>query len=374
MKYQNILLIYIEPTPYILGLIENIQHNWPGNIDVLFLSENVSQKWNINLNKNYIVLPKNNMKKIVYIKNILSKNKYACIHLAGWSYLFLIIVLFMAKFKKIPVTIETDTAFHYTKLWKRMIKRTIYPFIFSLVNLFLPGGIRQAKYLEYYGVTSKKILPVQMTVDVLSMRRHANTLNDADRLKIRECHQIPKHNVVFLYVGRLEPHKGIKDLIEAFNQIQYESTLLFVGEGTLQKYIENSLKTNSRIRYSGRLSNHELIEVYFAVDVLVLPSHLEPWGLVINEAMAMNLPVIVSDSVGCIDDLVTHRETGLIFPAKQVTELKNTMEYMIKTPHQRKLMGSHSGEKISDWTLENEAKKMCQAWNQLDIRIPYLNF
>lgn len=366
-KCQNVLLVYIEPTPYVLGLIEIIQRSWSGKIDILFLSANISQNWNINLKKKYIIFPENRIKKIYFIQKLFSKKKYDCIHLAGWGYPFLVFMLIIAKFKRISVTIESDTTLHYSKSWwTRTIKKLFYPLLFSLVDIFLPGGKRQIKYLENYGVTSKKIFPVQMTVDIISMRRHSSTLNDTDRLKIRERYGIQKNGVVFLYVGRLEPRKGIKDLISAFNQIKFESiTLLFVGEGTLQKYIEHSIDSNNRICYSGRLSGNELIEVYFAADVFVLPSHLEPWGLVVNEAMAMELPVIVSDRVGCIDDLVTHYETGLIIPAEHVTELKNAMEYMINTPHKRKMMGCNGAEKISDWTLENEAKKICEAWNQL---------
>lgn len=365
-KYQNALLVYVEPTPYILGLIDNIQQNWQGKIETLFLSENVSQNWNLSLKKTYSVLPKNNIKKIVFIKNLFSKNKYDCVHLAGWGYLFFILILLTAKIKGIPVTIESDTAFHYANLWKRSIKRLFYPFLFRLVDIFFPGGTRQVKYIEYYGVTSKKILPVQMTVDILNMRRHTNTLNEVDRLRIREHYNIPENAVVFLYVGRLESHKGIKDLILAFNQIQSDSmSLLFVGDGKLKKFIKDSLELNNRIHYCGRRSDKELIEIYYAADVLVLPSHFEPWGLVVNEAMAMRLPVIVSNRVGCIDDLVTHDESGLIFPAENVLELKYAMEYMINTPHKRKIMGTNGAKKIADWTLENEAKKMTQAWNQL---------
>ncbi len=366
-KHQNLLLVYIEPTPYILGLVKAIRSIWLGQVDVLFLSENISQNWNIDLKKDYTVLPKENFKKISVIKNIFLTKKYSCVHLAGWGRLFLWLVFFISKLKRIPVTIESDTTFHYTKpLWTRGIKKLFYPLLFSWVDFFFPGGTRQRQYLEYYGVPPEKLIPVQMTVDTVGMRRYAITLNDVDKLQIRERYGIKKDDVLFLYVGRLEPRKGIKNLISAFNQVKcHSATLLLVGEGTLQSHIESAQRLNTRICCSGRLSGHGLIEVYFAADVFVLPSYLEPWGLVVNEAMAVGLPVIVSDRVGCVDDLIDHHENGLIVSAEEVAELKNAMEYMISDPVKRKMMASNSVKKIADWTLENEAKKICRAWHQL---------
>src|SRR3990167_10442188 len=224
---QNILMIYIEPTPYILGLIETLKQYWEGKIDVLFLSENNSQNWNIQCKNKYKVLSKNSIKKMYQLVSQLSQKKYDCVHVAGWGSISLILLIAISKFKKLFVTIESDTPIpHYTKPWKQIIKRLFYPIIFRLVDLFLPGGKRQAKYIENFGVNSEYIYPVNMTVDVTSIKQYAATLSYDDRLMLRQRYKISEHDVVFLYVGRLETYKGIKDLITSFSHINNESARL----------------------------------------------------------------------------------------------------------------------------------------------------
>jgi len=364
---KNILMVYVEPTPYIVGLIEELSLHWQGNIDILFLAENLSQNWNIKLKTNYKILAKNKIKKLFQFISQLSQKKYNSVHLAGWGSSLLILFIFISKYKKLFVTIESDRpATHYPKLWRRFLKRLTYPMIFSLVDLFLPGGKSQAKYIEHYGVDPENIYPVQMTVDTIKIKKYASVLNIRDREKMRKDFNIPETALVFIYVGRLEAGKGIDELISAFNLINNPASyLLMVGEGSLQKGIEFSAKENKRIICTGRLSNNELINAYFIADVLILPSHSDSWGLVVNEAMTMKLPVIVSDKVGCIDDLVIPFETGLVFPAAQIMKLKNALEYMINFPEERVLMGNNAAQRIANWTLENEAKNMCYAWSQL---------
>lgn len=363
----RILMIYIEPTPYILGLISALQFTWDGQIDVLFLTENASQNWEITLDERWMVLPENSREKVYFLSRLFLRNKYCLIHIAGWGHPWLLLFIVTAKLARIPIVAESDTPFfHHKKLSKYIIKRLLYPILFNLINLFLPGGTKQVKYLRHYGVKSARIIPVQMTVDVSGMQRYAETLTDKDRQRVREVYGINKNDVVFLFVGRLIVHKGIIDLILAFSRIKNQNViLLFVGDGELRQKIEKAAKADEKISYAGRLSGKELVETYYAADVLVLPSYFEPWGLVVNEAMAMGRPVIVSDKVGCIDDLVDPHETGIVVKAGRISELQSAIEYLMNAPDKRKAMGRQAAQKIANWTLENEANKITQGWSSL---------
>ena len=75
------------------------------------------------------------------------------------------------------------------------------------------------------------------------------------------------------------------------------------------------------------VDNVKLPNYYKNNDVFILPSKSEPWGLVIEEALNNGLPVIVSDKVGCKDDLVTV-DTGLIFRYDDMDDLKNKVKKM----------------------------------------------
>lgn len=363
----KVLMVYIEPTPYILGLIDALINSQLCEIDIIFLGENISQRWDLDLDAGWQILPENRWKKICRLFQLFSKAQYNVVHLAGWGNFLLLLIIFMTKFKRIPLAIETDTPLpHRQFFFKKIIKKLCYPIFFGLADVFLPGGIRQAKYLEYYGVKSNRIIPVHMTVDVAGIKKFANSLTSDDRLFTRQQYGINKNNIVFLYVGRLFSYKGVGDLLSAFEKCTYNNiSLLIVGDGDMREEVESAVNNNSRIHYAGRITGMDLIKVYFAADILVLPSHCESWGLVINEAMAVNLPVIVTERVGCVENLVSHNETGLIVESENISKLHDAIELMANSAEKRIDMGKKAGQIIEEWTLENEAKKICYGWKQI---------
>ncbi len=366
-KPLKILMVYIEPTPYVIGLITTLIDTYKGQIEILFLGENISQQWNIPLPQQWQLLPSSLKTRTHCIYQLFFKKQYDLMHLAGWGTPLLLFFIITAKLLRIPTVIESDTPLsNQVKWWKRIIKKLCYPIFFQWIHLFLPAGKKQADYFKYYGVKPKYIMPVHMTVDVTKIKNYIDTLTVLDRCHIRQRYHLDENHIVFLFVGRLVEYKGILDLISAFNRVRHLHTiLLIVGGGPLHLQIEAIVKTNPNIRYAGRLSGQALMDIYYAADVCVLPSHIEPWGLVINEAMATHLPVIVSDQVGCIDDLVIHQETGIIVKAKCITELQVAIEELANFPQKRAAMAKQSALKISTWTLENEAQKICQAWCSL---------
>lgn len=126
----------------------------------------------------------------------------------------------------------------------------------------------------------------------------------------------------FLFVGRLAPEKNLSLLICVFAELPHFS-LTLAGQGPLQKILEKQLTPN--IKMLGHIDNASLAQLYESHDVLILPSLREPWGLVVEEALFHGLPVIVSDKVGCAQDLVTHYQVGLQFKADEPLSLANAL-------------------------------------------------
>ena len=250
-------------------------------------------------------------------------------------------------------------------LWKRLVKRVVYPIMFKMPTMFLPAGTRQANYLKYYGVDSKRITVEQMTVDVLAIQKCIADYPVNAFTEMRLELGLQENDIVFLFVGRLVDWKGINELGQAFNKlINNNVKLVIVGDGPMRRQVE-MLSTDPRIKYLGRKTSKELISLYFISDVVVLASYDEPWGLVVNEAMAAGKPVIVTDRVGCIDDLVVHEKTGLIVKAKSVTSLCDAMLTLIEDDELSKKMAENALETISNWSIENEAVNICTAWEAI---------
>src|SRR5699024_3691456 len=103
------------------------------------------------------------------------------------------------------------------------------------------------------------------------------------------------------------------------------------GGGILEdrvKKLANELGVN--IIITGFISNQEeLFKHYFAADVLVLPSLDEPWGLVVNECMATELPIIVSEICGCSKDLVISGENGYHINPKDIDDISNKIKQVL---------------------------------------------
>ena len=117
----------------------------------------------------------------------------------------------------------------------------------------------------------------------------------------------------------------------------------------------------STISFAGRLEGEELWSRLGAADVLLVPSRQEGWGLVVNEAMAAGLPVIVSDCVGCIDDLVID-SSGTVVQTGDITGMAIAMRNHVKQPEKRREQSVVARKIIAPWTTENWAKNITQAW------------
>ena len=127
-----------------------------------------------------------------------------------------------------------------------------------------------------------------------------------------------------MFAGKFEEKKRPLDLIEAFRLLNRKDvSLLFVGAGALEGRLRVSAAAMRNVFFAPFQNQSEMPRTYRACDLFVLPSRgsEETWGLAINEALCIGRAVIVSDHVGCAQDLVKPGVNGLIFPAGNVPAL-----------------------------------------------------
>jgi glycosyltransferase involved in cell wall biosynthesis len=104
------------------------------------------------------------------------------------------------------------------------------------------------------------------------------------------------------------------------------------------------------VHLPGFVHRDELATYYGLAECFVLPTHSDPWGLVVNEAMACGLPVICSEVAGCAADLV--RSNGRLVDVGNVKQLANTMAQVAGDPGMRRRMGRESAELIRNYSPE----------------------
>lgn len=152
------------------------------------------------------------------------------------------------------------------------------------------------------------------------------------------------HRPAVLCIARFSQEKNLSHLIEAFVQSEacHLYNLYIVGGGPLLPSLKSIAREYSNISLMEWVSYHELPAIYQKADVFVLPSIFEPWGLVVNEAMAAGLPVIVSEQCGCTPDLIT-KQNGWVFDARQPEQLVSVFNQIANTEMSTlQQMGKHS--------------------------------
>lgn len=363
---MRILALYIEPAPYILDLIRVLREQTPGlQLNVMFISASISQPWGeIPESEGVTLLPPSKLAALIHIFSAIRKGGFDWLHLAGWGHPLLLWALLIGALFRRRISMESDTQLPCSQAcWKKWTKALIYPRLFALADVLLPGGTRQKTYFQHYGADDGKIRIAQMTVDVVRITKSASATREQKTL-IREELGITAGDVVFIYVGRLEPYKGILLLLKTFLQLSEANVrLLIVGEGSCRVAVKDAASIDKRIVYVGRRDFTGVIEAFAIADVAVVPSLFEPWGLVVNEAMAAGLPVIASDRVGAVDDLVVDGITGKVFTAGHIPELLVALKELLDKQVRLRLSAA-ACELIEEWTLETSAKKIIQAWQQ----------
>jgi len=157
-----------------------------------------------------------------------------------------------------------------------------------------------------------------------------------------------------LVLSRLDPRKGIDKAIRAFAQLEQDDVeLLIGGTGRLEsslKELASDLGVRENVRFLGFVPDEELPSLYSSVDVFVLPSEYEGFGIVFMEAMSCETPVIGTD-VGGIPTAVENGETGYLVPNAGVKELTRRLTELLNNTEEYDRMEGYAREwaKAHDW-------------------------
>ena len=157
---------------------------------------------------------------------------------------------------------------------------------------------------------------------------------------------------VILYVGRLEPRKGISTLINAMKHV--DGTLLIAGQGSMLPLLRERarlLGVSEKVKFLGVVDYSKLPLYYRASDVFVLPSLSEAFGIVLLEAMASGTPVI-GTKVGGIPEIIDG--CGLLVSPGNAKELANAINLVLNNQSvERRLsrLGKRRVEKVYDWNV-----------------------
>lgn len=283
----------------------------------------------------------------VLLKELLTKLQPDIVAIPGWSSLGALAALEWCLSNQKPTILMSESSEHdeSRRYGKEFIKRRLV----ALFSSALVGGSSHASYLRTLGMPAKKIFLGYDAVD-----------NGYFSRATEKETRIATSSPFFLASARFIPKKNLFTLLQAYARYRINKStkspmwdLVLLGDGPLRGELEKLVKElglESSISMPGFKQYAELPAYYARASAFIHSSIVEQWGLVVNEAMAAGLPVIVSERCGCASDLVKEGRNGLIFDPLNEEALAKMMTQIAMMPKSVLAeMGKVSQELIESW-------------------------
>jgi 1,2-diacylglycerol 3-alpha-glucosyltransferase len=361
MKARLVILTEII-APYRIPVFNALAARPDIELHVIFLSETDPslRQWHVDkqgIRFSFEVLPSTRVRvgrhKILLNRGVraaLRRARPAVILCGGYNYPASWTAAYWARRRNIPLLLWSES----TALDARNLRGPVEWLKRRFRNLstaFVVPGISARDYLFALEVPGAKVFYAPNAVDVEFYSSHAAQARTSVEA-VRRKFNLPER--YFLYVGRLVREKGVFDLLDAYSALDDRSRsqigLVFVGDGPAREELIKQAARFGSVRFTGFLQKEEAPAVYALAEALVLPTHSDTWGLVVNEAMACGVPVIVSQVAGCAADLVIVGQTGFLFSAHDVEGLLSILRKFIASPDLKNTMTSPIRQHIQGYT------------------------
>jgi len=345
-------VIDFNPIQYHVPLYQLLTSRARVKLDVLFLTDRGSRpaidpgfgvpvKWDIDLRSGYehqfLTAGSESSslrKRMTNLARWISGHDAVVIH--GHSHPSMLAAAFLCRVHGIPYLLRGDsTARGQATGARRHLRNTVARTVVAASACGLAIGRLNEEFYRQYG--APRIIWAPYSVDD---KRFADTPS------VSRCELLSRWNLdvdrpVILFCGKLYPGKRPLDLSAAVRLLPRKVNTIFVGDGVLAERVRHSLISGEGV-VTGFVNQSELSSYYHAADIIVLPSEVENWGLVINEAMAAGVLPVVSDHVGAAPDLVMG--VGEVYPCGDIPRLAEALDRALmkaKEPDSRDRVQQH---------------------------------
>jgi len=201
------------------------------------------------------------------------------------------------------------------------------------------------------GIPPEKLLPIQLGVD------------------IGQFSPAPKQDATFriLFVGISSLQKGTHHLLEAFKQLALPNAELVLVGSVQENFKPILAKYSDNVVCAGPVPHQHLARYYSNASLFVLPSIQDGFAMVVAEAMACGLPVIISENVGA-KDIVRDNVDGFITSIRNVDALKEKILYFYRREPERQHMGKSAGEQVQQFTWRRYRQEVIQSYEKVILQ------
>ena len=272
------------------------------------------------------------LKSIKKLKSILKFSKYKLLIVGGWDLPEFWYTVFKTKKLKNCMVLESTINESKTTGLSGFIKRV---FLSRIYKVFASGSLHLALLKE---LNFKRNIKITQGVGIINK-------------PIFE-HKRVEYGKKFLYVGRLSEIKNLEQIVHIFNGLK-SHTLTIIGSGKQKEYLMSI--ANENISFRGAVANLQLREEFLSHHIFILPSFIEPWGLVVEEALYFGMPVIVSDKCG-VSEIVNDKVNGYLINPSNEQEIEKIISSIDDQKYQQLLVG------ISPISIEIKDSKQVRAY------------
>jgi glycosyltransferase involved in cell wall biosynthesis len=286
---------------------------------------------------------------------------------------------------RVPLVVmsESQAIDEARSAWREAVKRRIV----GCFSAALVGGAPHADYIARLGMPRERVFLGYDAVDNEYFAQGAQEVR-GQRSEVRERYGLPEQ--YFLASARFVEKKNLPRLLEAYARYREEAEMLkeggtlpqpspqsgegatprdlvLLGDGPLRETLNSQLSTlnlHEHVHLPGFKQYPDLPAYYGLASAFIHASTTEQWGLVVNEAMASGLPVLVSNCCGCAPDLVQDGVNGFTFDPNNVEELAGLMLKLSTLNSQLSTMGAASQRIISEWGPERFASGLKAAMDK----------
>ena len=370
-----------EPNPSRAPHLDRIAAHPELELTVIYAASTVHRReWSLELEHEPIVLrgPRLPAMRLLHhdypltpqIWPLLDRQRFDVLVIGGWSLLATQLAIVWARLHRVPYLLISENHFRESRPgWITTLKRLVLPRLVRPAAGQLVTGTLAREHQLHYGARPDTITVFPNTVDVEEFGSQADELRNR-RAEIRAGLGVAGDAVVVTQVSRFIPFKGPDEAIEATARARAFTDrrlhLVLVGSGPMQQQLERRVQElDLDVTFAGWRSGESLLEAYAATDVFILLSRREPWGIVVNEAAACGLPLVLTDAVGAAADLLVPGENGELVRSGDLDEQAEAIARLAGDDALRERYGRRSRELAAPWgygpSVESFAEAMRRA-------------
>ncbi len=282
-------------------------------------------QWDIDLLAGYehSLLPQSWLKRLLAVITQVRRSDVILVH--GHSAPWMLITTLVAILTRRPYLLRGDSWVEGMATgWRKLLRQVVVRGVVRRSAAGLANGIRNADFYRSFGCRNVVMAPY--SVDVERFRSGTEEARSGRESRLRGLGLDPSLPTI-VSAAKLVPVKRPHDLVAALKWMKCRANLVFVGDGELAQAVAAAAR-GQRVAMMGFVNQSNMPAALALGDVHALVSEVEPWGLVVNEAMACGLLPVVSDRVGCAPDLV--EGVGETFPVGDVKALAAALDRAVQ--------------------------------------------